>query len=343
MFGTVPAGLAGADLRRLLASAEEGRRQCGPERRGTDNLGVHLGVAIGALAGVGRDKLTLLIAEPLTGLGLWLEQLVAESTGKDGRGVVPVTDEPRPAEERIGADRLFLALGPAGGPAANRARELAESGHAALAVAAAGVTDLGRLFFVLEFAIAVAGWALGVNPSTSRTSRRRRPARAHCSPTGAARRSSPRAGGRTGTTPEPRPRRRACCSTGSERPSTSRCSPTRRPRGALERAVARLRAAIAARTDAATTFGYGPRYLHSTGQLHKGGPRTGRFLQLVRTPPEQDVAIPGAGYGFGDLLAAQADGDLAALRARGRPAVRVDLGPDPAKAVDRLAEALEAR
>jgi len=115
------------------------------------------------------------------------------------------------------------------------------------------------------------------------------------------------------------------------------------PAGALERAVARLRAAIAARTDAATTFGYGPRYLHSTGQLHKGGPRTGRFLQLVRTPPEQDVAIPGAGYGFGDLLAAQADGDLAALRARGRPAVRVDLGPDPAKAVDRLAEALEAR
>ena len=282
-------------MRCRAAGTDNLGRQCGAERPGTDNLGVYLGVAIGALAGVGRDKLTLLIAEPLTGLGLWLEQLVAESTGKDGRSVVPVTDEPRPAEERIGADRLFLALGPAGGPAANRARELAESGHAALAVAAAGVTDLGRLSFVLEFAIAVAGWALGVNPSTSRTSRRRRPARAHCSPTGAARRSSPRAGGRTGTTPEPRPRRRACCSTGSERPSTSRCSPTQTPAGS-----ARARRRAPARGDrrpdrCRDDLRLRPAVSPLDRPAPQGRPPTGRFLQLVRTPPEQDVAIPGAG------------------------------------------------
>jgi transaldolase / glucose-6-phosphate isomerase len=333
-FGTVPAALAGADLRAVLASAEEGRRRCRAGRLGRDNAGLHLGVAIGALAGIGRDKLTLLVDEPLESLGAWLEQLVAESTGKDGHGVVPVVDEPAAAARRAGDDRLFLALGNPGGRAAARARELAGAGEAALVLPARGVRDLGRLFFELEVAIAVAAWALGVNafdqPNVEEAKSRTR----------ALLEEGFRATAKAGTEAGPEAVRTLL--DGAAAPEYVAVLAYVPPSERLDRAAARLRAAVAARTDAATTFGYGPRYLHSTGQLHKGGPPTGRFLELVRASSEPDVAIPGAGYGFGDLLAAQAEGDLAAVRTRGLPATRLVLDGDPAVAIERLAEALEA-
>ncbi len=338
VFGLVPAALGGTDLRALLDGAAEGARLCAPARTGADNLGVQLGTILGALARAGRDKLSLLIDEPLASLGLWLEQLVAESTGKDGRGIVPVVDEPPEAIEGVGCDRLFLALGEPGGEAFTRARELGAGGHAALALPAGGPADLGRIFFVAEVATAVACWVLGVNafnqPDVQEAKSR----------TSAVLERSEPPGDRLAGDAEPDEQAEAAAARdlfdGLRAPEYAAVLAYVAPSEAFDAAAARLRAAIARGTDAAVTFGYGPRYLHSTGQLHKGGPPTGRFLELVQEPDEPDLPIPEAGYGFATLLAAQAEGDLEALHAAGRPAARVVLRGDPVRAAERLAEEL---
>jgi len=335
VFGLVPAALAGADLRAVLAGAAEGAHLCAPERTGAENLGLQLGTIVGALARAGRDKLSLLIDEPLASLGLWLEQLVAESTGKDGRGIVPVVDEPPAAIERAGRDRLFLALGEPGGEALTRACELGAGGHAAVGLPAGGPADLGRLFFLGEVATAVACWALGVNafnqPDVQEAKTRTSAVLERSEPSGDLMAGDAAAGGAEAARD---------LLDGLRAPEYAAVLAYVAPSEAFDAAAARLRAAIARGTDAAVTFGYGPRYLHSTGQLHKGGPPTGRFLELVREPGEADPPIPEAGYGFATLLAAQAQGDLEALHAAGRPAARVVLRGDPVRAVERLAEEL---
>ena len=342
VFGLVPAALAGADLRALLAGAAEGARLCAPERPGADNLGLQLGTIIGALARAGRDKLSLLIDEPLASLGLWLEQLVAESTGKDGRGIVPVVDEPPAAIERAGRDRLFLALGEPGGEALTRACELGAAGHAAVGLPAGGPADLGRLFFLGEVATAVACWVLGVNafnqPDVQEAKTRTSAVLERSDPSGDFVAGGAQAGGAQGGETDAAAARDLL--DGLRAPEYAAVLAYVPPSEAFDVAAARLRAAIARGTDAAVTFGYGPRYLHSTGQLHKGGPPTGRFLELVREPGEADLPIPEAGYGFRTLLAAQARGDLDALHAAGRPAERVVLRGDPVRAVERLADEL---
>jgi transaldolase/glucose-6-phosphate isomerase len=334
VFGTVPAALAGTDLRVLLAGAEEGRRLCAAERLGADNVGVRLGVAMGALALLGRDKLGFVIDEPLGGLGLWLEQLVAESTGKDGRGIVPVVDEPLEAARAGGDDRAVVAVGAQGGGAHRRAEELAALGHPALSLAGGGVSDLGRLFFLFEFATAVAGWVLEVNPFDQPSVEEAKVRTRALLDGGGARRTEP---ADATTDPALAARDLFAAAAPPEYVAVLIYAPLS---DGLDRAAERLRTAVAARTGAAATVGYGPRYLHSTGQLHKGGPPTGRFLVLVRAPREPDLEVPDAGYGFGELLLAQAGGDLEALRARGRPAVRIELAGDPVAALDRLAEAV---
>jgi transaldolase / glucose-6-phosphate isomerase len=339
VFGTIPAALAGLELGALLEAADEGARLCAPDRTGAANPGVHLGTVLGALALGGRDKLGLLIDEPLESLGLWLEQLVAESTGKDGCGIVPVVGEAA-AEVPAAApatDRVWLAIGPEDGPAAAHAAHLRESGQPALVLAAREPADLGRVCFVAELAVAVAGWVLGVNPfdqpNVQDTKTRTQAV-------------LERRGGGTANEPATAAVGLATVHSllaGLRPPEYLALMAFAAPSERLERAGEQLRAAIAASTGAAVTFGLGPRFLHSTGQLHKGGPRTGRFLQLVRAPADPDLPIPEAGHGFGELLAAQADGDLEALRATGRPAERIVLAGDPAAALEELAGALEAR
>src|SRR5215210_2706247 len=160
-FGLVPAAIAGYDVRAVLASAQEAMEAC---RREEDNPGLQLGAALGELALRGRDKLTFIVDEPLTSFGLWAEQLVAESTGKEGRGILPIADEPLVPSAEYGDDRVFLHVSTGDVEVTGKIGELVAAGHPVFTLDAGGPADLGRIFFVSEFATAVAGWVLGINP-----------------------------------------------------------------------------------------------------------------------------------------------------------------------------------
>jgi hypothetical protein len=261
-----------------------------------------------------------------------VEQLVAESTGKHGRGILPVADEPLGDPEVYGDDRVFVYLRDGEKPddrLEEAVEQLGSAGHPTITLATHGPSDLGRIFFLAEFAVAVAGWALEINPfdqpnvqeAKDNTKRVLDALPAHPVPL-----------------PEP-------ADDAALRALLSDSGPPHYVAimgylpysNETDAAVSELRAVIRAATGAAVTFGYGPRFLHSTGQLHKGGPPTGRFLQLVNEPTT-DLAIPGASYTFGTLIAAQSAGDLQTLREHGLPVERVKLEGDPAQAIRELAE-----
>jgi transaldolase/glucose-6-phosphate isomerase len=297
VFGLLPAALIGADLDRLLASAADGAAACGGANPPGGNPGAALGAIVGEAAARGRDKLTLLFPGPVTALGTWTEQLVAESTGKEGNGVLPVDGEPAGSPEVYGEDRLFLQLGDTMSPQPYARLPLGEP------------ESLGAAMFVLEFATAVAGHVLGIHPfdqpdvqaAKDRTSELLRSDE-----------------GAPVEAPEDPGELLASVRPGDYVAIQAFVPPSEETWGRLQEARMRIRD----RLHVATTLGYGPRYLHSTGQLHKGGPNTGVFLQLLEEPKE-DVPVPGRPYTFGQLIAAQAEGDLAALRERGRRAARV--------------------
>jgi transaldolase/glucose-6-phosphate isomerase len=331
-FGLVPAALIGADLDALLDGAETAATACTAYDSSAGNPGLWLGASLAALAQQGRDKLTFVVSERIGSFGLWAEQLVAESLGKQGRGVLPVADEPLGEPGAYGEDRVFCYLRNAQQPDEaldERVRVLAAAGQPTVTLAVHGPADLGRIFFFAEFATAVAGWALGVNPFDQPNVQEAKDA---------TRRALDEGG----------PPEEADADDAALRALLADAAPPEYvailgylpPSQAVDAAVAGLRAALRDATRATTTFGYGPRYLHSTGQLHKGGPPTGRFLQLVTDGPE-DVDVPGEPYGFGALERAQAVGDLRTLRAHGRPAERVRLEGDPADAVRALTDRLK--
>ena len=258
---------------------------------------------------------------------------MAESLGKRGKGIVPVAGEPIGPPAVYGLDRVFmhLAATDAGSEGfASRAAELGRGGHPVITVPVSGPEDLGRVFFVAEYAVAVAGWALGVNPFDQPNVQE-----AKGITTGMLDRYA-----RDGALPEV-----AEADDGALRRLLGRLEPPHylslmayaESSWALDQAAESLRVAVRDATRAATTFGYGPRFLHSTGQLHKGGPPTGVFLQLLHDGPE-DVEVPGAGHTFSTLKHAQATGDLEALRSHGLPAERVRLEGDPVEALERLTE-----
>ncbi len=327
-FGLVPAALMGVDVGGLLDSAIAEAERCradAPE----ENEGLWLGAALGALAEAGRDKLTWVVCAPLGSFGLWAEQLVAESTGKQGTGILPVADEPLGGPAVYGEDRVFVHVRNTAHPMTHHdaaLEELAAAGHPVLTIPSDGSsTDLGRLFFLSEYAVAVAGWALGINPFDQPNV-----AEAKEATTAVLTEFQ-----RTGALPEDDPGDLAAFLTGAAPPSYLAVMGYVEASEAFDAAVAELRVALRERTRAATTFGYGPRFLHSTGQLHKGGRATGRFLQLVH-PVAEDVAIPRTTYGFETLKAAQATGDLRTLRAHDLPAERLTLTGDPVAAVRTL-------
>ncbi len=342
-FGLVPAALIGADVEALLQGAQIAAAGCRPLDTRVATFGLWFGATIGELAKHGRDKLTFLIDAPLDAWGLWVEQLVAESTGKSsprpehseqGVGILPVADEPLGEVVAYGGDRVFLHVrngdAPDGGHE-TRLAELAAAGHPTITVhysADDAATALGNLFFTAELATAMAGWTLGINPFDQPNVQEAKD------------KTSVALDDRTAAQPDASDHDLEQLLHGCGPPSYVAILGYVAPDPAFDAAITDLRALIRDRTQATTTFGYGPRYLHSTGQLHKGGPKHGRFLELVHPAP-QDADIPGQDYGFETLKAAQAIGDLQTLRDHGLPAVRVTLGADPVASVRALTDRLQ--
>jgi glucose-6-phosphate isomerase len=341
-FGIVPGALMGIPALSLLEGApsawETGLEQQTGSGSGGD-LGpsglpaaVWLGAALSALAQAGRDKLTFVISETLPGLGLWLEQLVAESTGKHGTGVLPVADEPLGEPALYGEDRVFAYLPDLNAPDAELERKvqaLAGAGHPVFTIPTAGPADLGRVFLLAEVAVAVVGWGLGINPFDQPNVQQAKDATNRVL---------------SGYEVEHELPEIADANDAALRTLLGDAAPPSyvaimgylQPSPEFDTAAAELRETIRAATKVTTTFGYGPRFLHSTGQFHKGGPKTGRFLQLIHDGSE-DVEIPGKQFTFTTLKNAQAIGDLETLRSLELPAERVRLhGDDPAQALRAL-------
>ena len=353
LFGLVPAALMGVSIEALLHGCQVAEQTCAHYDSSESNSGLWLGAVLAELALQGRDKLTFVVSEPIESFGLWAEQLVAESTGKRGRGLVPVADEPLGAPEVYGDDRAFVYLRNADSPNEELDRALhalAAAGHPTLTLATHGAADLGRIFFLAEFATAVAGWALEVNPFDQPGVQEAKDNTNRVLQSGV-QSASADSNGEFGGAQSPGVE---LADDDALRALFHDAGPPHYvailgylpPSAALEAAIAELRDALRAATGAATTFGYGPRFQHSSGQLHKGGPPVGRFLQLV-SEPEGDLEIPGAGFSFARLIAAQAAGDLHTLRAHGLPAERVQLegGGAPAHlaaAVQSLTERINA-
>ncbi len=334
-FGIVPGALMAIRVRQLLEGAPgawETALGDGSGAVATEDAGVWLGVALSALARAGRDKLTFVISQTLPGLGLWLEQLVAESTGKHGTGILPVADEPLGEPGSYGEDRVFAYLPDLHAPDADldaRVQALADAGHPSIKMPTHGPADLGRLFLLWELAVAVAGWGLEINPFDQPNVQQAKDATKRVLADYEARHELPQV-------PDADKAAVRSLLLDGKPPQYVAIMAYSEPSPEFDQAAGELRVAIRAATKATTTFGYGPRFLHSTGQFHKGGPKTGRFLQLIHDGPE-DVDIPGAPYTFTTLKNAQAIGDLNTLRELGLPAERVRLaGDDPVSALRAL-------
>jgi transaldolase / glucose-6-phosphate isomerase len=347
-FGLVPMALSGVDVGELLDRAVHSMHVASlPQVR--RNPGALLGAVLGAMALQGRDKLTLITPRPLDSLGLWIEQLVAESTGKEGKGIVPVAGEPALPVASYGKDRLFVAVRMKGSDVAERLRELVSAGHPVVDIVLEETLDLGEIFYLWEVATAVAGALMGVNPfdqpnvqeSKDNTKRllEQFVATGSMGPDKAGGPDAELAVGRdlkvgvsdAGAISSLLLR----VGTGDYFAMTQYFGETI---GREERLTA-IREAIAKDLRIATTSGYGPRFLHSTGQLHKGGADNGVFLQLTGGP-EAEVPIPGEPFGFGVLARAQAIGDLQSLASRDRRCLSVDLGSDVEAGLDELLDAV---
>ncbi|MCZ7525929.1 MAG: glucose-6-phosphate isomerase [Acidimicrobiia bacterium] len=320
LFGLVPAALLGLDPTVLLDFDEQ---DLAP--------GVELGRHLVAEHAARRDKVTFLCARPVATFGLWVEQLLAESTGKRGRGLVPVAGEPPGDLSAYGDDRTFVAVG-CGDEDAPGAAALEAAGRPVLRQHLDSPWGLGELCFRWEVATAVVGHGLGVDPFDEPDVAAAKEATARLLDTWPGRPEP-------GAPPDELPR--WLDRTVRPRDHVALCAflPVD---GAVDGALARLQGSLRDRFGVAVTRSFGPRYLHSTGQLHKGGPPTVVVVQLVAGPSaghetDDDVAVPGHAYGFARLVAAQALGDLEILRSRGRRALRVDLGSDPLSALEALA------
>lgn len=318
LFGMVPAALLKIDIRQIWERAAAMLLLCGDQRSVRENPAAILGAFMGGLAREGRDKLTVLAPPALEPLGDWIEQLVAESTGKDGKGVVPVVREPMGDPHVYGDDRAFVELRLGGEPVAG-APALADAGHPVLTIDVDSRAELGAEFTRWEIATALAAVVLGVNPfDEPNVSESKRNTRTVLDEVASG-----------GNLPDVEDGNVADLleglSTGDYLSIQSYLAPSQQIAAGLEE----LRVMVRDATRVATTVGWGPRFLHSTGQLHKGGPESVAVLQLVDTP-EPDLLIPGRDYDFATLLRAQAAGDLHSLREHGRRVVQIGIDGPPA-------------
>jgi transaldolase / glucose-6-phosphate isomerase len=363
-FGLVPAALMGLDVKTFVGRAVRAAHAGSQAVPAPENAAARLGALVAECALAGRDKLTVTADPRVASLGLWVEQLVAESTGKEGRGVVPVAGEPLGPPSAYGDDRLFVhvAVGETDAQAEGNLRALEAAGHPVVRRTLADLYDLGEEFFLWELATAFAGWRLGINPFDQPNVQESKDATRALleafardgrlpeqTPLASEGELAAYADGRAGDGP------RASSSAGADSRASSlgevissHLSKIRAgdyvallayfeetPEHA--RLLEEIRLHLRDATRAATTLGYGPRFLHSTGQLHKGGSDAGVFLQLTARD-RNDLPVPGEPYTFSTLKEAQALGDFQSLAAHGRRALRLDLGADVAAGLRRLRE-----
>ncbi len=362
-FGMVPAAAMGVSVPRLLDRALVMADACAADQPGADNPGLVLGVALGCAARDGVDKLTLVASPGIAGLCDWIEQLVAESLGKQGKGIVPVVGE-RPGTGRVhGGDRLHVYVRLASAPSEDQDRAISaleRSGAPVVRIDVSDTADLGQEFFRWEIATAVAGSILGVNPFDQPDVEAAK----------VAARKVTSAVEETGSLPPEVPVLRGDGLQLFADPENARflaaaardASPSGWIRAHLARlgkgdylalnafleqgplvtaALQEIRESVQASARVATTLGFGPRFLHSTGQLHKGGPNSGVFLEITADDAEP-LPIPGRRFGFGELCQAQARGDQEVLAGRGRRILRVHLGADAKAGLGALRRAIRA-
>ncbi len=361
-FGLVPAAVMGVDVARFLERTEEMVAAC-EDARVAQNPGVMLGLVMGLAARQGRDKLTVLTSPGISAMGAWMEQLVAESTGKQGRGIIPVDGEALAAAENYGDDRLFVYLHMAGDDDSTervRLDALVAAGHPLVRIELADADDLGKEFFRWEMATAVAGAVLDIHPfdqpdvEASKIETRKLTEAFEAS----------------GSLPEAS----ALVSDGHFTLFTDMANATtlrelvgadasvedylkahlgrlgggdyfallayiNRLESRHDAALQQIRNHVCQRAGVATCVGYGPRFLHSTGQAYKGGPNSGVFLQIT-CDDAQDLPVPGRKYSFGVVKAAQAQGDFQVLSERKRRVLRLHIGADTVSALRRLTNIL---
>jgi len=340
-FGLLPATLVGVDVARLLDRAVAMIRACGPGAPTVENPGAWLGAILGELAKSGRDKVTFAVSPAIASFGDWVEQLVAESTGKEGQGILPVVGEPLGTVGVYGFDRLFVHLRLEGDETLDAdLAALEAAGHPVVRFNLHDVYDLGGQFFLWELATAVAGYRLGINPfNQPNVESAKAQARKMIA-------EYKEKGVLPGVESAPLTARALNEFLAQAQPGDYiSLQAYVQLTDETDAALAELRLKLRDKLRLATTVGYGPRFLHSTGQLHKGDRGNGLFIQFTHDPP-QDAAIPDeagkpeSSVTFGVLIAAQALGDRQALLDNERRVIRFHLGSDVVGGLKKLSEAL---
>ena len=334
LFGLVPAALMGVDLDRFLASIEAMRQRCGPSAPPQDNPGAWLGAVMGSLALEGVDKLTLVTSPALARFGLWIDQMLAESLGKDGKGIIPIAGEPLVSAETYGNDRFFVYIqleGDQETAIATHRESMQAAGHVTITLNMTSRDDLAGELFRWGFATTVAGHVLGMNPFDQPNVQRAQ----------AMALEELRAYERDGVLPTVETSSSVASLLAQAQPGDYLALLAFLPQSPqVDDILLRIRLAVLRRYHIATTAGYGPRYLHSAGQLHKSGPNTGLFLQLVADTGD-DLPIPGERYSFGILAGAQAQSDIRALQHQNRRVARHRLTGEYLPALEALAHSIE--
>lgn len=338
-FGLVPAALMGIDVARLLTRAITMAQACRTQTPLERNPGADLGATMASLAQAGRNKITLISSPQIAAFGLWAEQLLAESTGKEGTGLIPVANEPIVSPAAYGTDRLFVYLRLKGDQNRQLDRQiagLARHGHPVLTLTLQDRYDLAGEFFRWEIATAVAGHLLGIHPFDQPNVQESKDNTARVLDTIQATGRLPKQ--TTATAAQAASQLKRQCRPDAYVAILAYTTPSFR----MEQAIRSLRRALVSYHHVTTTAGYGPRYLHSTGQLHKGGPKSGVFLQLV-DQMIPDLGIPGKPFTFRTLAQAQAVGDIQALKAHDQQGIVLPLGKNPIATIQTLTKFLAPR
>jgi transaldolase/glucose-6-phosphate isomerase len=362
-FGLVPAAAAGLDIAHLLDLTLTMVRSCGPDVPPQENPGVQLGLMLGLAGRDGRDKVTILSSKTIADFGAWAEQLIAESTGKDGKGLIPIDGEPLGAPAIYGNDRLFIDLrteAEADKSYDDKLAALEKAGHPVARIVLKSADHIGQEFFRFEMATAVAGAVLGINPFNQPDVEAAK----------VKTRELTSAFEKSGKLPDEKPvisNSDVAIYTDSENSQALRKAGADGDLGSWLKAhfartkandyvallayidrnephidtLQHMRLAIRDRRHVATCAEFGPRFLHSTGQAYKGGPDNGVFLQIT-ADDAKDLSIPGQAASFGIIKAAQARGDFDVLTERGRRALRIHLKGDLKAGLAKLDAAISA-
>jgi glucose-6-phosphate isomerase len=362
-FGMVPAAVLGLDTKRFLTGAAEMAKACGASVAVEENPGAMLGIILGTAANAGCDKVTIVTSPAISDLGAWLEQLLAESTGKIGKGIIPVDRENLAAPEIYGDDRVFVYVRLETGADPDQDAKIAaleQAGHPVVSITMSNTYDLGAEFFRWEIATAVAGSILGINPFNQ----------PDVEASKIATRSLTSEYEKTGSLPAEKPViEDAGIKLFTDEINAAELAKAAKGDASLagylkahlarikaddyfavlaylqmnpehEQSLEALRHAVRDKKRVATCLGFGPRFLHSTGQAYKGGPNSGVFLQ-VTCDDSVALPVPGQKYTFGVVKAAQARGDFQVLAERGRRALRVHLGSNVKAGLATLQAAVE--